>query len=348
MRPSTIINIYLLFTLLFDCVVARTLWLADNGSTISGLFTSTVALKLLVLTSETWEKRPILLSQYEYLFPEATSGILARSIFWWLNSFLRIGFTRPLTNRDLLPIHDSLAARTLLQKAQHSFGQSNQSNRHALALSTLWATKYIFLAVVTPRLALSAFKYSLPFLISKTTSWTSNPSESDATGWGLMGAWLVVFFGQAISNGFYYQMTYRFVTSVRGSLCDLIYTKTLDLSIMSLDESVVVSLMSTDTESICQSVAILHELWASPIESAVAIFLLYRQLGLAALAPVVVGIIATAGTLRLARFIGVAKKRWMSGIQRRVDVTASVLASMKVRIQEERLTVSILDHSPQH
>ncbi|WQF78674.1 Putative AAA+ ATPase domain, ABC transporter type 1, transmembrane domain-containing protein [Colletotrichum destructivum] len=331
-RPSTIINVYLLFTLLFDCVVARTLWLADHEPTISSLFTSTVAIKVFVLTSEAWGKRPILLSQYQNLSPEVTSGILARSVFWWLNSLMRTGFARPLDDDDLLPIHDSLSARTLLHKARNSFASSNQSNRHALAFSTLWATKYIFLAGVAPRLALAAFKYTLPFLITKTTSWTADPSQSDAIGWGLTGAWLLVFLGQAISNGFYYQMTYRFVTSIRGSLCSLIYTKTLDLSSTALDESVPVSLMSTDTESICQSAATLHELWASPIESAVAIFLLYRQLGLAALAPVVVAIIATAGMLWLAQFIGMAKKRWMMGIQTRVDVTAYVLASIKATV----------------
>lgn len=347
-RPSTIINVYLLFTLLFDCVVARTLWLADHDSTISRLFTSTVAIKLLVLSSESWEKRPILLSQYQHLSPEATSGILARSVFWWLNSLMRTGFARSLTDHDLLPIHDSLAARTLLPKAQNSFGSSNQSNRHALAFSTLWATKYIFLAGVAPRVALAAFKYTLPFLITRTTSWTADASQSDAIGWGLTGAWLLVFLGQAVSNGFYHQMTYRFVTSIRGSLCSLIYTKTLNLSSTALDESVAVSLMSTDTESICQSAATLHELWASPIESAVAIFLLYRQLGLAALAPIVVAIIATTGMLQLARFIGMAKKRWMRGIQTRVDVTASVLASMKVRIQRERLIIPILDDGIHH
>ena len=48
--------------------------------------------------------------------------------------------------------------------------------------------------------------------------------------------------------------------------------------------------MSTDTENICQSAATLHELWASPIECAIAIYLLYRQLGMAAIAPVIVAI----------------------------------------------------------
>ncbi|KAL4876404.1 P-loop containing nucleoside triphosphate hydrolase protein [Aspergillus karnatakaensis] len=328
-RPSTIINVYLLFTLLLDCVVARTLWLANRDSVISSLFTSTLAIKLIVLVSEGWEKQHMLLSQYRHLSPESTSGIIARSVFWWLNSFMRTGFARSLTDHDLLPVHDSLNARALLLKAQTSFTASNPSKQNALAFSTLWATKYIFLAGVAPRLALAAFRYTLPFLLFRTTSWTADPAQSNDIGWGLTGAWLLVFLGQAISTGFYYQMTYRFVTALRGSLCGLIYTKSLNLSSTVLDESMAVSLMSTDTDSICQSAAKLHELWASPIESGVAIFLLHRQLGLAALAPVVVAIVATTGTLHLARFIGPAKKRWMKGIQTRVDITAAVLGSMK-------------------
>jgi ATP-binding cassette subfamily C (CFTR/MRP) protein 1 len=104
-RPSTIINVHLFFTLLFDCVVVRTLWATDYDLTLSGLFTSTVAIKLFVLTLEAWDKRPILLSQYRHLSPEATSGILARSVFWWLNSLLQTGFARSLTDQDLFPIH---------------------------------------------------------------------------------------------------------------------------------------------------------------------------------------------------------------------------------------------------
>lgn len=42
-------------------------------------------------------------------------------------------------------------------------------------------------------------------------------------------------------------MAYRFVTSVRGTLVSMIYTKTIDLSITALDESAAVTLMASDT-----------------------------------------------------------------------------------------------------
>jgi ATP-binding cassette subfamily C (CFTR/MRP) protein 1 len=100
-KPSTLINVYLFLTLLFDCAIARTLWLLQSAGVIAKLFTSTAAVKFLVLTVEAWEKRSILLSHYQDLSPEVTSGILGRSVFWWLNPLMKTGFGRLLTDQDL-------------------------------------------------------------------------------------------------------------------------------------------------------------------------------------------------------------------------------------------------------
>lgn len=100
-KPSTLINVYLLLTLLFDCAIARTAWLTNGTSSIPRLYTAAATIKLLILAAEAWEKRAILLSRYQYLSPEATSGILGRSVFWWLNPLMKAGFGRFLTDQDL-------------------------------------------------------------------------------------------------------------------------------------------------------------------------------------------------------------------------------------------------------
>ncbi|ETS82191.1 hypothetical protein PFICI_07193 [Pestalotiopsis fici W106-1] len=327
--PSTLINVYLFFTLLFDCVNVRTLWLLQNVDILARLVTSVAAIKFLVLAAEAWEKRSILLSQYRELSPEVTSGILSRTVFWWLNPLMKAGFGRSLTEQDLFPIHESLEATRLLERSQSAWGSANRSKKNALFRSTLIACKWVFLSGVFPRLCLIALKYTQPFLISRTTDFAGDLSQPDEIGWGLTGAWLLVFLGLAVSNGFYYHMTYRFVTAVRGSLGGMIYCKTLDLSTTALDESIAVTLMSTDSENICLTFANLHEVWASPIECGVALYLLYRNLGLAALTPMTVTIIATVSIMQLARFMGNAQRTWIRGTQTRVDVTASMLGSMK-------------------
>jgi len=84
-------------------------------------------------------------------------------------------------------------------------------------------------------------------------------------------------------------------------------------------------------EAICNAFELINELWAVPIELGIALYLLQRQLGLAFLAPGLVAFISTGAILIMARYIGNAQKIWIEGIQTRVDVTASMLSSMKAR-----------------
>lgn len=99
-KPSTLVNVYLLITLLFDCAITRTAWLL-KADTIAKLYTSATVVKSFVLAVEGWEKRSILLSRYQQLSPEVTSGVYGRAVFWWLNPLMGIGFGRPLLDKDM-------------------------------------------------------------------------------------------------------------------------------------------------------------------------------------------------------------------------------------------------------
>lgn len=89
-RPSTLINTYLLLTLPFDTARARTLWLGRATRPVAATFSSSLAIKLIILITEAIEKRSILLDQYRLTSPEATSGIYSRSFFWWVNKYVSL------------------------------------------------------------------------------------------------------------------------------------------------------------------------------------------------------------------------------------------------------------------
>jgi ATP-binding cassette subfamily C (CFTR/MRP) protein 1 len=99
-RPSSLLNGYLLVSLLCDVTRARTLWLIA-GNKIASDFTATVALKFVLLLLEAVEKRRILLPTFESYPPEATSGIFSRCFFWWLNPLFRKGLRKTLSLNDL-------------------------------------------------------------------------------------------------------------------------------------------------------------------------------------------------------------------------------------------------------
>jgi ATP-binding cassette subfamily C (CFTR/MRP) protein 1 len=71
----------------------------------------------------------------------------------------------------------------------------------------------------------------------------------------------------------------------RGALVTAIYRKTTEISIVALDNSAAVTLMSTDVERIVQGCRQMHELWVNIIQVAFATWILERTLGVASVAP---------------------------------------------------------------
>ncbi|KAF7905842.1 hypothetical protein EAF00_000121 [Botryotinia globosa] len=87
-------------------------------------------------------------------------------------------------------------------------------------------------------------------------------------------------------------------------------------------------LLERTVGTICEGLTNVHELWAVTIELGIAMCLLYRQLGLPFLAPFSIALLCTAGILLMANWMGNAQKIWIRGIQKRIDITASMLGSM--------------------
>ncbi|RYP73609.1 hypothetical protein DL771_003497 [Monosporascus sp. 5C6A] len=73
----------------------------------------------------------------------------------------------------------------------------------------------------------------------------------------------------------------------------------------------------------------LHNIWASIIQAALAGWMLYNQLGAVFVAPMGVVIVCFVGLVILMKFTGSSQKAWMAGVQKRVGLTATVIASMK-------------------
>lgn len=89
--------------------------------------------------------------------------------------------------------------------------------------------------------------------------------------------------------------SYKLITMIRGNLVNLIYQRTLELSSISVDQSVATTLMSADVERIGTGLRQMHDVWAGLIEIGLAMWLLATQLGVAAVA---------AGIVSLGRFFG--------------------------------------------
>lgn len=112
-RPSSIINAYLLFTVPFDAAQLRTRWLRGNSLAENGVASSILAVKLFVLVSEATEKTRILFTPYADRSPENTSGLYSRGLFWWLNPLFLLGFRNIVNDDDLFEADADLLSKSL-------------------------------------------------------------------------------------------------------------------------------------------------------------------------------------------------------------------------------------------
>ncbi|KAF7874003.1 hypothetical protein EAF04_002675 [Stromatinia cepivora] len=266
-KPSTLISLYLAFSAALDIPQARTLYLILGQLRLAIVFSFALAVKVILLCLEAWDKKVFLMEQYQALATETTSGIFANSLFLWMNSLFRLGYKKIILFKDLRPIDSSLGSAGLHQKLQDSWRQQHHEAKMPL-LRSLWkAHRWSILVPVLPRLCYSGFLFAQPFPIERATSHLSQPSDvlEEDIGYGLIGATACTHLGTAISNALFRHQLYRHITALRGSLVSLIYTKSLSIEDRMDDLSAALTLMSTDVDRICQSLVMLHDLWSRPL-----------------------------------------------------------------------------------
>ncbi|OBT61047.1 hypothetical protein VE03_09160 [Pseudogymnoascus sp. 23342-1-I1] len=329
-RPSTIIETYLFFSIVFDAVQLRTLW-NQSVTTLAAILSASLVVKIAVLFLEAKSKKDILTKSYSNLSPETTSGIFGRSTFYWIKPLLMAGFTSAISIDESPPLDKELLSESLHNRLQRTWDRSNHSKFHALAIATFrcfWAS---LLTAVVPRLCLIGFNYSQPFLINRVIDFvgeTGNKSSAN-NGYGLIGATALIYIGIAISTAIYKHKTYRVITMIRGALVSIVYSKTLIIQDGAFDNAAALTLMSTDVDRIASSLQTVHEIWANVIELSIAIYLLQRQVGVASVVTVGLVIMGTLISTQLSKRMGPNQALWNKAVQHRVTVTSTALGSIK-------------------
>jgi hypothetical protein len=118
-RPSTLLEVYLLVSLLFNIPQARTLFLRHNEPTaIAAIFVATIGAMLIVWILEARNKTKDLKEPYKEYPPEATHGVWNRTFFLWLNPLLVKGFKKLLSLDDLWQTLPNLSSEKLRDEMQ--------------------------------------------------------------------------------------------------------------------------------------------------------------------------------------------------------------------------------------
>lgn len=336
-RPSTLLGVYIFLTVLFDIVQTRTAWLAianSHHTTLARLFTSSLAVKAIILGLEAYPKTRWIHWNAEEHSPEESTSFFSLGVYYWLNKLFLRGYRGVLAIDDLYPLDTTMTAQKMNEKLFNKMQIQNYHSQPRLGLFKDLCRSLVgpCLLPVAPRVALIGFKFCQPFFISTMLDYLQEPKESrkEEFGYGLVGACVIIYTGIAISMAFYNYYNEKVIYMMRGSLVAAIYKKTTETKLGAADDSAAVTLMSTDIERIIRGGRFVHEMWANVIEVAIGCWLLEGQLGTAFVAPIVVILASTAMLAGLTRFVGKRQNNWMSRIQNRVGLTANAISNMKL------------------
>ena len=128
LRPSPIILLYLLSSVVADCVLIRTLFLRDYVKPIAGLATANMSLKLVFFLLENLSKKKYFKIQDSELSAEETIGIIEKAFFWWINSLLLTGRKKILTIEDLYPLDAGIESKRLQEDIMNRWSKRKVSH----------------------------------------------------------------------------------------------------------------------------------------------------------------------------------------------------------------------------
>ncbi|KAF4152717.1 hypothetical protein CNMCM6069_001775 [Aspergillus lentulus] len=334
-RPSMLLNSYLFLTLLLDIARARTLFLSsdsDHGSEIvySSIFCASVGLKTAILLLEACQKARWVAWDATKHSPEETSGIFSLGVFFWLNKLFMAGYRRTFTIESLYPLDSTFDAQALheefAKKIDYAKLKGDRFGLLKVLVRTLWVQ---LLLPIPPRAALIAFYICQPLFIESLITYLSHSEPDPNAGYGLIGAAILIYSGIGISYALYWYCHHRLRTMVRSILVTETFKAATRVRLGSGDDSAALTLMSIDMEHIRMGLRFVHETWASMIQAGLAAWMLYRQLGVVFVAPMGVVVVCFVGLGILVNFTGDSQRSWMFGVQKRVGLTATVIASMK-------------------
>ncbi|KAI5464884.1 P-loop containing nucleoside triphosphate hydrolase protein [Mariannaea sp. PMI_226] len=336
-RPSTLLIIYILLSLLFDIAQVRTAWLsiASVGQTsLARLFTSSVALKAVILCLEAIPKTRWIHWVASEHSPEESSSLLSLGVYYWLNKLFLRGYRDVLSVDDLYPLDSNMVAQGLYDKLARQLRVHCYHDEPTFGLCKDLCKALVgpLLAPVAPRIALVGFKYCQPFFINSMLEYLQTPYDPSTNnlGYGLIGACFLIYMGITLSTAWYNYYNQKVVYMTRSCLAAAIYRKTTRTKLTAADDSAAVTLMSTDLERIIRGSPFIHEMWANTVEVAIGSWLLQRQLGVAFISPIIVIAVCAVILGRVLSLVGKKQMAWMAKIQNRVGLTANAISNMKL------------------
>ncbi|KAF9206079.1 Multidrug resistance-associated protein 1 [Haplosporangium sp. Z 27] len=352
-RSSTAIFSYYCVSLVTGAITTHTLSAVSIISTFSGEASGSKSTKVLYyiyfgiiilgLIVEAWPRRKTISQQEAQYSPYERANIFSRYWFHYLQDVITLGYKRPLQQADIqgmMPqrIGTKFSHRYLSEQWDlHVTKRKAKGQEPKLITLILKAYGSQWVPIIIYRVLASAMGFVAPELMNQllnfTASYSTNTPQPVELGIVLSFGMFFSTIASALLEGQFNQLMMNMGIEARTALVSMVYRKALKLSPAARQTQTpgeINNHMSVDAERWSEALPLLP-MWGSiPLEICIALWLLYRQLGWAALAGL--GTIIAAAPIQAwtAAFFSVAKDQKLEAMDNRIRITNELMSSMKI------------------
>ncbi|KAI1135027.1 ABC transporter [Hypoxylon sp. FL0543] len=331
-RPSDSIILYLIACLIRDGLELPSTIQGQRDWLMQDPMIAQMVLEVALLAAEDLQKVPSKESLYEDISLEEKSSILGRTFFSWIHPILFEGYRNILLGHDLPSINTKLRSKHIRAAALNAWDRRPRpENRMTLPKVLLRCLKKPFLLAIPPRLFLTIFRYSQPIIIRQAIIYVTSDKLSEQlwTGPSLVIAAVVVYVGLAISTTVYQNHLNKLRTMIRAALIELVHDKTMNSYAETLNEGKVLTLISTDVDSLDTIGEWCHETWGQVLEVAIGIAMLSWEVGWVFPVPLVIIFLCSQVSQYVAKNLRPRQGQWNEATQRRISMTSAAISAIK-------------------
>ncbi|KAG9266673.1 multidrug resistance-associated protein 7 isoform X1 [Astyanax mexicanus] len=226
---------------------------------------------------------------------------------------------------------DSLVNCGHVQAEEHSEESSQDEVKLLWVLHKAIGTRYYLLGLL--KLLASLLSFAGPLLLSALVGFMETKGAPLSKGvWFAVGLFLTTFLAAFLRNIFVFEVS-KVALEARAAVVSTIYAKALQVSGSALARfsmGEVVNFMSTDTDRLVNFFRSFHEVWSLPFQFALALYLLYLQVGVAFLGGLCVAVLLVPLNKLLAARILENNKQMLIHKDSRVKIMTEVLFGIRV------------------
>ncbi|WCJ33054.1 ABC transporter C family member 3 [Euphorbia peplus] len=270
----------------------------------------------------------------DFVTPYAYAGLFSRLTFTWMGSLIAIGNKKALDLEDVPQLHsgDSVVG------AFNVF--TNKIEKDSDRITIIKLVKSLFFSVWKDILwtGLLAVLYTVasyvgPYLIDSFVQCLNGQGKFKNQGYVLASAFLVGKLVECLCQRHWFFRLQQIGIRMRAVLATMIYNKGLTLSCQSKQgnsSGEIINFMTVDAERIGDFTWYMHDPWLVILQVGLALFILYKNLGVASVAAFVATIVIMLLNFPLGRLQEHFQDKLMKSKDARMKATSEILRNMRI------------------